>query len=194
MTVPKVVTATPEEASQAFATLTLAFVQDPMNRWVLPDPVQYLKNLGQLARGLGGAAFAHGSADRLEDFSGVALWLPPGISPDEQLLGRLIESEVAEKQRAELHEIGAQMGKFHPEGPHWYLAYAGVDLNRQSQGLGSVLIKHGLQRCDRDGLPAYLESSNPRNVPFYERHGYEVIGEIQTGTTPTMFAMLRLPR
>ena len=39
MAVPKVVTATPEEASQAFATLTLAFVQDPMNRWVLSDPV-----------------------------------------------------------------------------------------------------------------------------------------------------------
>ncbi len=194
MAAPKVVTATPKEASQAFATLTLAFVQDPMNRWVLPDPVQYLKNLGQLARGLGGAAFAHGSADRLEDFSGVALWLPPGVSPDEQLLGHLIETEVAEKQRAELYEIGAQMGKFHPEGPHWYLAYAGVDLNRQSQGLGSVLIKHGLQRCDRDGLPAYLESSNPRNVPFYERHGFEVIGEIQTGTTPTMISMLRLPR
>eukprot|EP01041_Mallomonas_annulata_P030478 gene30478-52615_t len=63
------------------------------------------------------------------------------------------------------------MGQFHPEEPHWYLSMIGVDPSHHGQGLGSALLKAGLQRCDADGLPAYLESSNPKNVPLYERFG-----------------------
>lgn len=53
---------------------------------------------------------------------------------------------------------------------------------------------HALARCDVEGLPAYLESSNPRNLPFYERHGFEVLGKIQVGSSPTLVPMLRRPR
>ena len=75
-----------------------------------------------------------------------------------------------------------------------YLAILGVEPARQGTGIGAALMRHRLERCDRDGLLAYLESSNPRNVPFYRRHGFEVLDEIQTGTSPTIFPMLRHPR
>ena len=45
--------------------------------------------------------------------------------------------------------------------------------------------------CDDDGLIAYLESSNPRNLSLYERHGFEIIGKIQAGTSPTLYPMIR---
>lgn len=70
----------------------------------------------------------------------------------------------------------------------------GVDPAHQGGGIGSALIAEGLKAVDRDGLIAYLESSNPRNIPLYQRHGFEVIGEIQSGSSPTVRPMLRKAR
>jgi ribosomal protein S18 acetylase RimI-like enzyme len=69
-----------------------------------------------------------------------------------------------------------------------------VDPAHQGRGGGSALLRHALSRCDRDGDSAYLESSNPRNVTLYQRHGFEIIGKIQVGSSPTMLPMLRRPR
>jgi hypothetical protein len=55
-------------------------------------------------------------------------------------------------------------------------------------------MEHALRRCDREGLPAYLESSNPRNIPLYQRHGFEVLGTIQLDASPPITPMLRAPR
>jgi ribosomal protein S18 acetylase RimI-like enzyme len=85
------------------------------------------------------------------------------------------------------------MGRYHPSEPHWYLPLIGVDPARQSQGHGSALMRHALAACDRDGRPAYLESTNPRNLPLYERHGFERLGTIQAGASPPLFPMLRKP-
>ena len=85
------------------------------------------------------------------------------------------------------------MPQFHPAEPHWYLPLMGVDPVLQGQGYGSALLSHALQQCDREGSLAYLESSNPRNIPLYKRHGFRIIGEIQSGSSPAMTAMLRAP-
>ena len=53
---------------------------------------------------------------------------------------------------------------------------------------------HALQQCDRDRLLAYLESTNPRNITLYERHGFKALGQIQVGSSPPMVPMLRKPR
>jgi ribosomal protein S18 acetylase RimI-like enzyme len=74
---------------------------------------------------------------------------------------------------------------------HWYLPLIAADPHWTGQGLGALLMKHALRRCDEEGIAAYLESSNPRNISFYERHGFEIIGEIQHGSSPTMTPMLR---
>jgi ribosomal protein S18 acetylase RimI-like enzyme len=86
------------------------------------------------------------------------------------------------------------MSHYHPHEPHWYLAVIGVDAARQGFGLGSMLVQHTLASCDKDQVPAYLESTNPKNIPFYERHGFELLGTIQAGASPPMFPMLRKPR
>ncbi len=65
----------------------------------------------------------------------------------------------------------------------------------QGWGHGSArLRRHALEQCDRDGVIAYLESSNPRNIPLYERHGFASLGSIQAGSSPTIVPMLRRPR
>jgi ribosomal protein S18 acetylase RimI-like enzyme len=86
------------------------------------------------------------------------------------------------------------MASYHPPEPHWYLPLLGVDPTRQGQGVGSALLQHATARCDQAGQLAYLESSNPANVPLYERHGFEIVGQIQAGTSPTFHPMVRKPR
>jgi ribosomal protein S18 acetylase RimI-like enzyme len=87
-----------------------------------------------------------------------------------------------------------QMARFHPREPHWYLPLFGVDPARQGQGLGGRLLEHANRLFDREGTVAYLESSNPRNVPLYLRHGFEVLGRIQVGSSPVFTPMRRDPR
>jgi ribosomal protein S18 acetylase RimI-like enzyme len=86
------------------------------------------------------------------------------------------------------------MGKYHPQEPHWYLPLIGVDPAHQGKGFGSALLGHALEICDRDHLPAYLESSNPLNIPLYRRHGFELLDTLQVGSSPPVFPMLRPAR
>jgi len=95
---------------------------------------------------------------------------------------------------ADVLATAEQVGAAHPTEPHWYLPFIGVDPSAQNEGLGRALMLHALARCDADGLPAYLESSNPRNISLYERHGFEATGQIQNGAMPVVTPMWRHPR
>ena len=87
-----------------------------------------------------------------------------------------------------------QMGRYHASEPHWYLPLMGVDPSQQNKGFGSALLQHTLNQFDRENKLAYLESSNPRNISLYKRHGFELLGTIQKGTSPSIAPMLRRPR
>lgn len=81
----------------------------------------------------------------------------------------------------------------HPAEPHWYLAHLATRPNHQGRGVGTALVRFGLDRCDRERLPAYLESSNPARVSFYHRFGFEVIDRVTAGDGPTVMLMWRDP-
>jgi GNAT superfamily N-acetyltransferase len=175
-------------------TVVLAFTTDPMARWTWPYSHQFLAALPRMVRALGGAAFSSGSAFCTEDYAGAALWLPPGVHPDDKELEALLQSTVAPPLVSETAAVFEQMATYHPTEPHWFLPLIGVDPAHQGEGHGKALMAYALERCDRDHAPAYLESSNPRNIPFYRRHGFEPLGAIQVGSSPTVVPMLRGPR
>ena len=82
----------------------------------------------------------------------------------------------------------------HPKEPHYYLAFLGVEPTMQGKGIGSALLRQVLQRCDRDGVPAYLEASTPRNRALYERNGFNVTEEFFLGKgSPPLWRMWRAP-
>lgn len=176
------------------AVITLAFSGDPMARWAFPDPATFLEVLPQIARAFGGNGFAHGAAHLAGGGRAAAMWLPPGVEPDNDRLEALTAKHTPEHQRADMDRVFAQMESYHPKEPCWYLPLIGVDPVCQGRGYGSALLRHALAECDRNRMPAYLESSNPRNIPLYQRHGFEIIGSIQAGTSPTVVPMLRSRR
>ena len=192
--VSRVQKATAPERPRCLAALVAAFVDDPLLRWMLPDPATYLEFFPQVLTFYGGRAFEHDSAFRTDDFGAVALWLPPGVGPDEELLGGVMQQAVDATRLDEVFGLLEQVGESHPEEPHWFLPAIGVDPRRQGNGYGSALLARSLELCDDAGAIAYLEASNERNVPLYQRFGFEVIGEIQLGSSPLVTPMLRPAR
>lgn len=167
---------------------------DPAARWVWPDSQRFLTHFPSFVRAFGGKAFAHRSAYYIDGYIGAALWLPPDVHPDENALIALLQRTVSDQIQKDVFAVFEQMGRYHPSEPHWYLPLMGVDPSQQSKGFGSALLQHILIQFDRDNKLAYLESSNPRNIPLYKRHGFELLGTIQTGTSPSISPMLRRPR
>lgn len=194
MTIPIIKIATTSDEAPAIAVVVLAFSTDPTARWTWPDPQQYLMHFPDFVNALGGKSFTHASAYCLDGHAGAALWLPPGVSPDEDSLITLLQRTGSASVQKDLFAIFEQMGNYHPQEPHWYLPFIGIDPSQQGKGYGAALMKHALIPCDRDHTLAYLESSNPKNIPLYERHGFELLGTIQAGASPPIFPMLRKPR
>ena len=91
----------------------------------------------------------------------------------------------------ELHREGPQAGGARTSLVPWGL---GVEPSEQGKGIGGVLMQPILMRAGAEGLPCYLETENERNVPFYERHGFEVVSD---GEVPKrglrVWAMVRNP-
>jgi len=193
MTTDVIKSATSRDEGTVADVLTLAFSTDPAARWSWADPRGYLTSFPRFVRAFGGEAFARGTAYFIEGYKGAALWLPPGAEPDEAAMAALMQESV---DPGALNDAGAlieRMASYHPTEPHWYLPFIGINPMHQGKGLGSALMQYALAEIDRQGGLAYLESSNPANVPLYQRHGFELLGTIQVGGSPEIFPMLRKP-
>ncbi len=184
---------TEREQQAVIAVIALAFSTDPMARWAFPDSQTYLDVWPEIVRAFGGNGFARGTVHLVDGGGAAAMWLPPGVQPDSERLRALIEQRAPSERRADMTQVFEQMERFHPQEPCWYLPLIGVDPTVQGRGYGSALLHYALEHVDRTRTPAYLESSNPRNIPLYERHGFEVLGRIQAGSSPTVVPMLRRP-
>lgn len=176
------------------AVIVLAFIADPAARWFYPDPLDYLRYWPEFVGAFGGGAFEHGTGYHVNGFSGAALWLPPDVHPHEDEMVALLQRTIPERNQEEIFSLLEQMDGYHPPEPHWYLPLIGVDPAELGKGYGSALMEHALVPCDRENRLAYLDSTNPRNVSLYERHGFELLGTIQVGSSPPVFPMLRRPR
>ena len=187
---PVVQVAGPSERERILATILMGFSSDPLTRWFWPEASVYMRSVEALDA-FGGNAFDAGGAFTTEGFEGAALWLPPGIHPDEERMASFMGETVHPDIADDVSKVFELMDQYHPEEEVWYLPLIAVDPAHQGRGLGSALMKAALQQCDEAGIPAYLESSNPRNISLYERHGFEAIGVIQHGSSPVITPMYR---
>lgn len=182
----------PDQQARVLATLASAFRRDPVERWLYPDDHQYEHDFPLFLAAFGGVAFELGTAWTLgDDCAAVALWLPPRVEPDGAHIIRVLLDTVAPVKHLDTLAAMEQMDAAHPSSAHWYLPWFGVNAERQSHGLGSQLMSKCLGVVDAARLPTYLETPNPRTLPFYRRHGFEVTGVVNAGTCPPITLMLR---
>ncbi len=191
---PKIRVVAPGEAERAGNVQLLAFSTDPVIRWLWRPSDAYVRNFPRFLRAFAGRAFEAGTAHVRDDFLAGSLWLSPEMSPDGDALEALMRETLVEPVSSEIGGMTEQVSAAHPEVPHWHLVFLGVDPTLRGRGIGSAILQYGLERVDADGAVAYLESSNPANVPLYQRHGFEVLREIRVGSSPPLFPMLRAAR
>jgi ribosomal protein S18 acetylase RimI-like enzyme len=182
------------DIDRAIAVVALAFSADPVNRWAYPDAHTYYLHYPSFVRAFSGRAFETGGAFVTEGYEGVALWLPPGVHPDEEALAAITEESVPPERLEGLSQLLELQSMTHPTEPHWYLPMIGVDPLHQGKGIGSQLLREGLSVCDQAGLPAYLEATNEGSRALYLRHGFLVMAELQVSGSPPVWPMWRRPR
>lgn len=186
--------ATLDEMPRTISAIVAAFLEDPPARFAWPCPHAYLQAMPLAVRELASSSIKHAVAYVSADFCGAALWLPPGVEMDGEAIEQLFRKTAKREHLNDLLATFEQMAQSHPREAHWYLPQIGVDPNAQGKGIGSKLMRHALKRCDQEHALAYLEASKPQNIPFYQYHGFEVMGEIQVGSGPVITPMLRRPR
>ncbi|MDP3746284.1 MAG: GNAT family N-acetyltransferase [Phenylobacterium sp.] len=181
--------------------LSAAFATDPMFDWFMRDDAKRDAARLRLFKRLVGMALADGEVLQPASGGAASIWLPSESLGPSSLLEELrvmptVLAATGFSRLSRMSAMRAAMDKHHPmERPHVYLWFVGVRPEAQGLGVGSRLIAAGLERVDALGLPAYLESSSPANVPLYRRHGFEVTREIQPRPdSPIMWAMWREPR
>jgi ribosomal protein S18 acetylase RimI-like enzyme len=192
--------ATEDDLPVLTGVLARAFVNDPPMSWVFRDPATRPDRLATLYGGaLRELFFPAGHVWTTTDVGGAAVWQPAGQwrTPDEvvaRLTPPLVEAFLPEELDRFLTFMGTIEDK-HPDEPeHWYLEVLAADLDRQGQGIGSACMRPILERADAEGMPAYLESSNEKNVPLYERNGFRVtdVVDLPDGG-PALWLMWRPP-
>ena len=179
--------------------LAAAFDDDPFWEWLTPDRTRY--------RRAAPAFFERDAALRMaapgevlvdDQLRGAAIWCAPAAWRSSAAdAARIAVPSLRLFGTRTVHGVKAMRALERAPTPHphhWYLSVLGTDPAHQGHGVGSALIRAVTDRCDEQGLPAYLESSKESNVPFYARHGFEVVEELPVAGGPSMWPMWREPR
>ena len=200
MNAPRIRSATLDDRPAATAVLASAFATDPILTWLIGERDDAEARLGHLFGHLLGVELAKDlhAVDIVDGGGGVAIWHEAGDwkTPNRELPRMLVPGiRTFGRRLPRALRTLAMVEKVHPGAPHLYLAFLGVSRDRQGQGLGGALLASMTERCDTEGLAAYLENSNPRNEALYARYGFVSQGPVRLPAgAPPLTAMWREPR
>jgi GNAT superfamily N-acetyltransferase len=197
---PRAHLATRADQERAVGVLARSFAEDPVFTFLMPPSLPrrearlhrfFALDVARSARRAGTWVSADGC--------GAAVWFPPGqwhATRREYLLAAPRWVALLGSRTALADRVLRTMEARHQElAPHWYCLYLGTEPGHQSQGVGSAMLRAVLDRCDREGTPAYLEASCERNRRLYERHGFTPLESLPLPDGgPVMFPMWRDPR
>lgn len=189
----------PGEQARLTAVMARAFDDDPIANWFAAQDAKRARRIHDFMEVALKITARHNEIYTTDGVQGGAYWAPPG----KWKMGFLQQLGLTPSvvRTASLRRVPAVMGglnsieKKHPHEPHWYLLALGVEPESQGRAIGTQLMAPILERCDREGTPAYLESSKERNVPLYERNGFRVTEEFQVPNGgPPIWLMWRDPQ
>lgn len=181
------------DADEIADILAEAFSDDPVMTWTVGDARPIRTLFIELARGVYlKNGFAH-----LVEGAAATLWLPAGapyavpFRNELRIAGAVLRHGGFGAVRRSFAAVDV-MEKHHPQAPHYYLFAVGVRKIAQGRGLGGAVLREGLRKADEEGAPSYLENSNPKNTPLYERLGFRALAPLPLpAAAPPLLAMAR---
>ncbi|UVO30694.1 N-acetyltransferase [Bradyrhizobium arachidis] len=184
-----------EDRSRVDAILTTAFAMCPLLRWLYPEPREYLQHFKGFIEYYCGNPFSSNSGAYLNDGDkGAILWQTQGEKRDNTIMMDFLLKSVPTHRRSETEKVFETFGKYHPHEPHWYLTMVAIDPMHQRSGLGEHLLRHATGISDNAQRLVHLEATSPHAMRLYERLGWNVLTEVQVGSSPPFFPMLRQPK
>lgn len=159
--------ASSDDRDQVLGTIVRAFAADPFLRFMLPDDDDYAAHAPDFFGALFDKRAPAGTVWTAGDADAVALWDAPGADGD-------IHVELPPSALAVMAQYDDAVHGAIPDERHWYLGVLATDPAHAGRGLGRAVMRSGLARAAAEGLPAYLETTNPGNVALYERAGWRV--------------------
>lgn len=173
-----------------------AFQNDPVSNWIFGKRSAMAPIFGRQARHI----YIPRGICHIAGDAGATMWLLPGARKDMSAwamvdIGQAMvrHAGIGAPRRGLRAEAGMNLKR--PAEPHAYLYTIGVHSSGQGKGIGRQLLAPMLDACDRAGLPAYLENSNPRNHSFYAGHGFAHVEHFEpVRGAPPLEAMWREPR
>ncbi|MFL6181894.1 MAG: GNAT family N-acetyltransferase, partial [Actinomycetes bacterium] len=192
---PRIRRASASELDEVIAIFADGFAEDPVwGVWTFPAVLDRARLLREFWAPYVLAADKYEGVIVTDDLSAVSLWVPPGTQEmDEQ-----DEAAAAEMllrvcgERASLLDLAWEaFGRSRPEPAHWYLSLLATAPSHRGRGAGMGLVQAHLEQVDDDGLPAYLESTNPANIGRYQRVGFELDGYFDLPQGPRVDRMWR---
>ncbi|MBI3677947.1 MAG: GNAT family N-acetyltransferase [Proteobacteria bacterium] len=178
-------------------TLARAFYDDPLTSHFFPDGQKRVAKLPPMFKLLFKLGLPHGACFVTGNMESVALWRPPGkwhLHVWDYIVNGPALLSIFGGGALNIMATMDRIEKVHPKQTHWYLQTIGTDPDKQGKGFGGVIMRHQLAKADAQGVPCYLESSKPSNIPIYQNFGFEVTGEIQIPNGPKLWPMWRKPR
>lgn len=189
----------PTEVEPILSVMARAFDADPIVNFVVKQDRRRPARVSSFLRLVLGQCLPHGEIYVTDELEGGAFWIPPGkydtsLRGQLRLIPNLIRAAGLLRLLATIAALEA-VEKEHPSEPHFYLPMIGIDPPYQGRGLGTALMRPVLERCDRERIPAYLETGTERNLPLYERNGFRTAEAIRLGKAgPPMWLMWRDPQ
>ncbi len=173
------------QLGRACEVMGRAFRDDQLLEYLVPEDAKRARLAPSFVGKVVRYCLSYGEVYTTPAVEGVACWLPPGHSSP-TFTGMLRTGLLTEPLKFGWAGFRRFMGmvsyteKVHKQavpGPHWYLWGLGVEPSEQGKGIGGALMQPILARAAADDLPCYLETQNESNVPFYRKHGFEVVSD-----------------
>jgi ribosomal protein S18 acetylase RimI-like enzyme len=177
---------TESQIPQVSQILAKAFHNDPIAQYMIRDEQERAKHMADAFSVFTAYAFLAGEIwTTAGEVKGAALWFPPAHT---EMIPKHMEaagfedlpSRIGEGATERMFQILEHIEQFHKRDmphPHWYLMLLGIEPSEQGKGIGRSLVRTMLEQADREGASCYLETTNPRNISFYNNLGFKVMVE-----------------
>lgn len=192
---PTVRLATRDDVPRAVRTLAAAFADYPATRHTV-DPDRHIERVTELQElFLTRVGLDIGKVWVADDGAAVAVWTTPESVEAGAVFAEIGPrmAELSGSRLAAQQQMEGLLAPHRPKEPAWFLATVGVSPDHQGKGLGSAVVLPGVEAAERAGVPAFLETSAPRNLPFYERLGFTVTADVEVPEGPRTWCMTRKP-
>lgn len=181
-------------------TLAQAFINDPMTKWTVKNDAKIFERMELMFETMiKHFGLTQGHVHTTSERNGCSVWVSPQDNTKFSFTGFSLIAAwlkiVGIERMPKILKTASILSKYHPKEECYYLMALGVKPEDQGKGIASQIITPVLELCDKEGISAYLETSNITNIGFYQKHGFEIKDEInEPDKLPLTWTMLRQPK